>query len=231
MNGIDDHDINASVVAAPQRSYWVLWHILFALIGNAALAVALSGWLDFIAGSRNASSGGPYRLLQLALCGAWLVSLAVQIAGMTATAKRPSGQSSRRACLLLTIASIGWCPGSCGLRVLPHEAYERGFGRWAIPNVDISAVRGWQATLPVLPSSTAIPPASWPASISLTAPAAVELLPNGTGIVLQWGEFGTWGTSRELFVGPNAGSTPPPDVHHPWRQVAPGVFIAHQVRG
>jgi hypothetical protein len=231
MNSINGPDVLVPVAAAPGRSRWTLWHILLALIGNAALGVAMSGCLGFIAGSRNANGAWPYGRLQLVLCGVWLIALAGQIVGLVVVSMRPSGQTSRRICFLLTLASIGWCPGSCGLRVLPDEAYERGFGRWVMTNVDISALRSWHAALPSLPSSTVIPPASWPANISLTAPAAVELLPNGAGIVLQWGRLSTWGDSRKLFVGPNADSPPPPDTHHLWRQVAPGVFVARQVGG
>ena len=107
------------------------------------------------------------------------------------------------------LAGVGWV--AVNIAIPSDHRYATGFQRWAEANVDERAILAWTQTLPPatrtttdsvpqyeLPVAGDTPLAECPPAIVALAPVRVTRLTSG--VLLQWGRFGTWGDSRRAFV-------------------------------
>lgn len=206
-------------------SVWKLAVVTAAIANILAMLVLASGTIVEGIGARNETppflmSGSEAMLMLL-----WLASGIALIMG--ATIGRGTSRFVARGAMLVCAAAL---PVSCSNRPLPHESYTRGLVRWTATHVDAEAIRQWHASLMPATQPAPVPAAQWPPAITALTPTAVEQLPNGQGIALQWGVLASWGTSRKVFVAGGPDSAPPDDVHHFWMHVRSGVYAAFQDR-
>ena len=126
--------------------------------------------------------------------------------------------------LLVPFVAMVW-PALCAMRPQPIEIYRRGLADWARANVDVKAIRAWDASLPQvestvrLPTNTAMPP-----EVQKLDPMRIER--NAHGIILQWGtEAFMPGRTRKLFVASERSLQPPDEGRRFWVEVEPGVYV------
>lgn len=206
-----------------------VWLIL--LFGIAAGAVLLQVQLfrfSYRLGLTN--SGGPadgfFRAVPLATT--WVVLALAQFGALAVFLSRRPRPRAVWLVIAVSVAAIG--PVNCvtGRILQLGGTYEDGFGEWVRTHIDDNSIRSWAANQPAVTAPVVVPSSAWPTSISACRPAGVEQHP-GNGIVVQWGVLASWGTSRKVFVAPDALAAPPADALHPWILVRPGLWMGVQI--
>jgi len=126
--------------------------------------------------------------------------------------------------VLLLFVLMAW-PAMCAMRPMPIEMYGRGLVDWARENVDVGAIRTWQAEMTPVSSPTRLPPKHWtPLAVSRLNVSLIEQ--HGNGILLQWGDLALMpGRQRKLFVAVDESTQPPDEGRRFWREVQPGVYV------
>lgn len=175
--------------------------------------------------------------LVLALCA--LTVLAILIGMYHASKPRLAGHAAGALCVLVVLGSVAWVlsPGQ-------DTAYQQGFERWVQEHVEASAILGWHASLPASTTVTvevlhdSDPPApsetlrtQWPAEIRSLGPKRVTRL--STGVMLEWGSFGTWGNARRVFVSTDGVDPTPtePNLHFQYNAIDAFRWVAVQGTG
>jgi hypothetical protein len=101
--------------------------------------------------------------------------------------------------------------------------YLRGFEHWARANVELAAIRNWQATL--RPPFGEIAESQWPPCIVRLHPVYVYVDPAEKSTTLTWGGgFGHWG----IVVGRPTLPMPPPPQPGYNRLLEPGAYVWHE---
>jgi len=125
--------------------------------------------------------------------------------------------------LLLPLVLILW-PATCAVRPRPIEMYRQGLAEWARREVDVAAIRAWQAGRPPVTSPQKIPHGSLPPAIFELDPSVIERHLNG--LLLQWGVYSTMpGRQRKLFVAADDAAQPPDEGKSFWRKASDGLFV------
>lgn len=211
---------------SPQAWFWFL-----ALIACAAANLWLQYRvlrLSYHLGLTN--TGGPadgfFKAVPFAI-GWFILTLGQYLLLMILVMRRPGSRMALKlAATAITIVGTFSCVAGHFLSL--GGTYDEGFAQWTGTQIDDNAIRSWAASLPAVTTPTAVPRATQPPSIRVHAPAAVEQHP-GQGVVLQWGVLASWGTSRKVFIAPDARVTPPADPLHPWTSIRPGLWMAVQI--
>jgi hypothetical protein len=113
-------------------------------------------------------------------------------------------------------------------RPFPLEAYEGAFDKWAQHSVDLYGIRFWAKGLPAVATDTPIPESRRPAEINSVSPKEAIQLAGGRGIMLSWGNEGTWSSARKVYIPLKDGDYPPTEPRYWWRELDDGKFAAIQ---
>jgi hypothetical protein len=126
--------------------------------------------------------------------------------------------------------------------LIPPDVYENGLRRWMHDHMTppvVQDVRQWLAKLPPTTQAAAgalnlfepaapgeVPPPEWPASLHSLAPDRVIQVQDG--LVLQWGNFGTWGSSRRVFITHTSAKPDDGSDHYDYQPAGECVWFAVQ---
>lgn len=196
--------------------------ILLCVTATGILATGRSGVGVWLTGRVNGQSNG---VLFLVACVAAWAALFVGLILRACTRRGIDIKRRRTIVVLIALALAPWFlvtgPQS-GITV-----YARGFGRWAVANTDVRAIRQWQARLQsggtIMPAPHWWPTVEREALFGVPVPRAqyvppvgqlgadeVRVLSETESVIFAW-QGGAFGWSRLLLVGP-PGLAPPDEI-------------------
>lgn len=216
-----DEDHSMTTVATPRRSCFpLIWpdYLFFLWAIGASLLTIYAVSADYRAGSHNQSGVAGYAgvLPGVGNCAGYL---ALVVYGIMVLVKK---HASLGKWLLYLFVGLLPFAASLGTKAnLPGgHGFGAGFNHWITQHVNPAPIQSWIATQAAPTGPRMVPPDEWPAAIRELHPERVDLWKD-RGITLTWGRVAHDGDRRQVFIGRQQDSPPPPEVL--WTEIgAPG---------